>query len=111
LHRVNSNHNTISNGISQLVDNNNQDYARIDKSKGEDLVFTVPTITAACAANPACASATAAGIVYVGSMNYLHSHLLWFYLAHLAPRQQQSQHHQQWHLPLQTRLQQQALQS
>jgi hypothetical protein len=47
--------------------NNNQDYDGIDKSKGEDLVFTVPTITAACAANPACASATAAGIVYVGS--------------------------------------------
>jgi hypothetical protein len=41
--------------------------SKIDKSKGEDLVFTVPTITAACAANPACASATAAGIVYVGS--------------------------------------------
>jgi hypothetical protein len=51
----------------KLVDNNNQDYDGIDKSKGEDLVFTVPTITAACAANPACASATAAGIVYVGS--------------------------------------------
>jgi hypothetical protein len=51
----------------KLVNSNNQNYARIDKSKGEDLVFTVPTITAACAANPACASATAAGIVYVGS--------------------------------------------
>jgi hypothetical protein len=50
-----------------MLFNNNQDYAGIDKSKGEDLVFTVPTITAACAANPACASATAAGIVYVGS--------------------------------------------
>jgi hypothetical protein len=30
----------------KFINNNNQDYAGIDKSKGEDLVFTVPTITA-----------------------------------------------------------------
>jgi hypothetical protein len=31
----------------KLVDNNNQDYARIDKSKGEDFLFITATAAAA----------------------------------------------------------------
>jgi hypothetical protein len=43
----------LSNDFSQrntnLISNNNQDYARIDKSKGEDLLFITATATAAAA--------------------------------------------------------------